>query len=773
MREPPPVPRADAREAAPRGPGAAPSGEQPGTSELQQRERRYRAIVDHAPIGIVTIDAGGEIISANRAFCDMVGYSTEELRAIPFSRLVPPADLDQAGERWVRLQKLISGEIDEFNSEARYVHKNGNTIWTCISLSAVRDDDGQFLHTVSMIEDITGQKTLEQRQQLLLDASAALSSSLDFETTLQQVARLSVHALADLCVVSLIDDAGAVRRVAAAHADPAQQALADTLQDDSTLIGDEPVGVAVALRTAATQLYEDFSSVFLDDAQTTGGLSVFKALNIRSMLIVPLIAKGTTIGAITFAYTGPARGYSTADTGIAEDLARRAAVAIDNARLHKMARDAETRFRGLVENLPAMVFVTSPDDQSTLLYQSPQIARLIGYQQDEWLADPRLWTKRLHPSDRARVLAAVEAAARSGEPLTLEYRFVRRDGSVVWMRDETALVRDDAGAELYWLGVTVDTTREKQAEERLRSSERRFRSLIQNAADITGILNVAGVIQFQSPAVEHTLGYRPGEMLDSHYSAYVHPDDAVAISRFVTEVIGQRGRHLPLTFRCRHGDGSWRWLEATITNFLGDPSIRGIVINARDITERMLAEQATRESQARFRSAFHDAAVGMAIIALDGRLIQVNPALCVMTEYSEAELLALADADISHPDDVSAGHELAGQFARGNIDTVQIEKRYLTRSGLSVWCVVNIAAVRDEQGAPLYLLAQAQDISERKELEAQLSHQALHDSLTGLPNRTLLLDRIDRELSLTRRHGGWVAVLFLDLDNFKVINDSL
>src|SRR5690606_24206661 len=136
------------------------------------------------------------------------------------------------------------------------------------------------------------------------------------------------------------------------------------------------------------------------------------------------------------------------------------------------------------------------------------------------------------------------------------------DGSVAWVRDESTLVRDQNGDPLYWLGVVVDTTGEQRAKARLRSSERRFRSLIQRAADITGILNVAGIIQFQSPAVARVLGYEPGEMIGTHFSEYVHPDDAQATAQVVAQVIANPGQHLPFTYRCRHKDGSWRWLEA-------------------------------------------------------------------------------------------------------------------------------------------------------------------------------------------------------------------
>jgi diguanylate cyclase (GGDEF)-like protein/PAS domain S-box-containing protein len=194
----------------------------------------------------------------------------------------------------------------------------------------------------------------------------------------------------------------------------------------------------------------------------------------------------------------------------------------------------------------------------------------------------------------------------------------------------------------------------------------------------------------------------------------------------------------------------------------------------RHAEEQRVTTEALRESEERFRSAFDYAAVGMALVGTDGRYLSVNRSLCKLLGYTEQELLQTSFQAITHPDDVSANLTDMFQMLGGKIVSSTREKRYIHKSGQLVWATVSASSVFDAQSKPIHFIVQAQDITERKQAEAQLHHAAFYDSLTGLPNRALFTDHLHLAITrATQQQDGLFGVLFLDIDRFKNINDSL
>ena len=191
-----------------------------------------------------------------------------------------------------------------------------------------------------------------------------------------------------------------------------------------------------------------------------------------------------------------------------------------------------------------------------------------------------------------------------------------------------------------------------------------------------------------------------------------------------------------------------------------------------DISERRSSEEALNQANQRFRSAFDDAAIGMAIVSPEGRWMRANRALSELTGYPVEELVGKDFADITHPEDLPKDVEALQEMIDGQRDRFQTQKRYIHADGRVIWISLNTTIVRDGTGEPLYLLSQMQDISEHKQTEAALAHRASHDDLTGLPNRSLLEDRLVLALNRQRRERKPIAILYLDLDGFKDVNDT-
>jgi diguanylate cyclase (GGDEF)-like protein/PAS domain S-box-containing protein len=204
----------------------------------------------------------------------------------------------------------------------------------------------------------------------------------------------------------------------------------------------------------------------------------------------------------------------------------------------------------------------------------------------------------------------------------------------------------------------------------------------------------------------------------------------------------------------------------------GRPSgVAGGVAVILDITARRVADGVARASNENFEQVFERAPIGMGLLDLDGRWTLVNRALCEITGYTTEELIDRRFAEITHPDDL---HNDAAQQARllaGEIPAFQTEKRYFNAAGETMSAILSISLVRDVDSAPLHFIAQLQDISERKRLEEHLRHLADHDPLTGLRNRRLFEHDLKLQVARSQRYGEHAAVMVVDLDDFKQVND--
>jgi diguanylate cyclase (GGDEF)-like protein/PAS domain S-box-containing protein len=184
-------------------------------------------------------------------------------------------------------------------------------------------------------------------------------------------------------------------------------------------------------------------------------------------------------------------------------------------------------------------------------------------------------------------------------------------------------------------------------------------------------------------------------------------------------------------------------------------------------------EDERRVAETQLRVGIENAAVGILMVGPGGRITMANPAMRAMVGRTEEGLVGSSVHDLLHPEDAANAAARMAALARGESDSYRAERRYLRSDGSTVWVLVNVAVVRDETGAAEYFFAQIQDITDRKAMEDALEHLAVHDALTQLPNRTLLTDRIEHALDQVDRRGGDVAVLFVDIDGFKFVNDGM
>jgi diguanylate cyclase (GGDEF)-like protein/PAS domain S-box-containing protein len=322
----------------------------------------------------------------------------------------------------------------------------------------------------------------------------------------------------------------------------------------------------------------------------------------------------------------------------------------EQVRVVEALREAEERYRTLVEQLPAVVYIDTLEGAGYAGYTSPQAEAMLGYPLEAWDADPLFWTTLLHPEDKERVVAENTRANVASEALVLEYRMLSHDGRVVWIRDESVVLHDETGQPLHRQGALFDITERKEAEKALRETEVRYRTLVEQIPAVTYIDKVTDGPDepiYTSPQIEGMLGYTPEEWMEGRlWAERLHPDDRERIK------------------------------------------------------------------------------------AADERF--------------------------------EAGGEPFSE-----------EYRLIAKDGSVVWVREEAVETRNDAGERQYWQGVIFDITERKNLEEELQHRAFHDTLTGLPNRALFSDRLGHAVDRTRRDAGEIAVLLMDLDDFKVVNDSL
>jgi diguanylate cyclase (GGDEF)-like protein/PAS domain S-box-containing protein len=421
----------------------------------------------------------------------------------------------------------------------------------------------------------------------------------------------------------------------------------------------------------------------------------------------------------------------------------------------------------LIDHLDAVVWEAEAYPELRFTYVSGAAERILGHPAARLCDEPGFWAAHIHPDDRDTAVRYFKDAVARREHHTFEYRWLAGDDRVVWLRD---VVRVHDGDPVVLRGVMIDVTE-------LRAREEQLRLLLDNAEDCVFRVRIGADrgYEYISPAIEKLLGYRPEDFRadPSLVLRIAEPEfrDLVAAT-FAGDPITRE------TTSWRHRDGSVRWLETAlrVVREAEDGQATAVEGVARDVTERVLAEERSRRAQALFEAAFDQAPLGMGLATLDperlGEVIAVNDALCAMLGRSREELLATRLDELTHPEDRGRSASLAQRMFAGEIPGFHIEKRYVRPDGSSVWAGLHASIVRDADGTAIHSLGQVEDISARRQAEAELSHRALHDGLTGLPNRQLFMDRLDHALAQRPRGEEHVAVLFVDVDDLKAINDS-
>ncbi|MBW4522687.1 MAG: PAS domain S-box protein [Scytolyngbya sp. HA4215-MV1] len=437
----------------------------------------------------------------------------------------------------------------------------------------------------------------------------------------------------------------------------------------------------------------------------------------------------------------------------------------------------EVRFEQLSTASPSVIYSIEeyPGRPARFDYLSPAFEEIYEIPVAKAMENAAIAFDTFHPDDLSGYQQAVIRSAKTMQPLQHEWRIITPSGKIKWVQANSRPERRQEGV-LVWHGVMLDITDRKQTEAALRESEATKKQILKAIPDLIFWMSADGICLDSMPSNDaFQLFPDSGRVGKNLYT--VLPPDLAEMRRQAVEKALQTGDVQVYEQRIML-HGGFYYEEVRVVG-VGDDRVLVIV---RNITSRKQAEIALQESEERFRSAFQDAPIGMALIGLDDRWLKVNPVLCNMFEYSEAELLTTRMFTMVHPEDRSILQQYIeqylGQSQTKDKKATQVELRYQCKGGQIIWVRLNLSVVRDAQRHPSYYVAQIQDITQehavnrmKDEFISIVSHE-LRTPLTAIQGFLGLLntgiytnnpEKTQRMLKLAMDNGDRLVRLVNDI----------
>lgn len=417
--------------------------------------------------------------------------------------------------------------------------------------------------------------------------------------------------------------------------------------------------------------------------------------------------------------------------------------------------------------------------QTNEIYIDPSLKGMLGYEDWEIINHIDIWTQLVHPEDRTEVMVVAQAHLEGFTPeYKIEHRMLHKDGSFRWFLACGVAIRDANGNCIRMMGTDTDITEQqavlrerKQAEEELRESENRYRTLFQNNPHPMWVYDLETLVflDVNDAAICH-YGYSRAEFLAMTIGDIRPSEDLPILLENIAKV--SSGVDLAGVWRHRKKDGTIIYVEISSHTLLFSGRNAEVVL-ANNVTERLLAEQALRESESRYHTLAKISPVGIFRTDEKGNVLYVNERWCIMSGLKEAQALEQGWSVALHIED---RERVLAQWHKAveEKQPFESEYRYLRPDGVITWVFTQTIAEMAENGELLGYVGTITDITQRKQNEELLQYYAFHDPLTGLPNRTLFLERTRQAIASAKTdETGLFAVLLLDLDRFQMVKSSL
>ncbi|HET9869557.1 MAG TPA: PAS domain S-box protein [bacterium] len=428
----------------------------------------------------------------------------------------------------------------------------------------------------------------------------------------------------------------------------------------------------------------------------------------------------------------------------------------------------EQYYRSLIENSHDVIYIL--DNEGQRVYESPSVEKVLGYKPGERVG--RSVYEYIHPEDHAGVRSVFEKLARApGVAYRLELRARHKAGG--WRHVEVAitnLLEDPAVRG--WVVNFWDITELKRATEIVEKQEQYYRALTEKTHELVLLLDREAVIRYTTPSIQKILGYALADRIGKNFLELVHPEDLYRAKEIFTQTYLSTGRTMAAEFRARHRDGSWRFLEASVTNLFNHPAVEGMILNARDVTERKKADMALRDRERYFRALTENAYDVVYVIDRDGKRFYESPSTERVLGYRPGDRDPTKTFEYLHPDDQEAGRAAFRRALEAPGVPVGVELRTRHKDGRWIDMEVvatNLVDVDSVRG----VVVNCRDITERKRVEEEMrrSEEKFRNLIENSRDVIAVVDREGRTFYVSPSirpvmgygPGEWIGRDFLEL----------
>ncbi len=732
---------------------------------LKQSEAQSRAILEAIPDYLVRVGIDGRYRECSGPERDFAIVSHAGLVGRSLADVLPTELADR--HLYYLRKALQTGELQVFEQTVQVGDRLQEE-----EVRAVKSGADEVLLIIREISDrkqaeATLQKKLQQ-EKAFNRVVQAIRDSLDlmtvFATANAEIARLLPGL--NCAVVQYLPERGVWKIIDRVCSDP----------DEPTWVGFE---VSDADNPFAAQL-KQLQIVRVEDTQEIEEMTNQSAAETMpgAWLMIPLVIEGEVWASLSLGVSQRSFYWEDELVSLLRAIADQLEVAIQQAQLYQRV---EAEKQKLFKSQKALIQAgqiarlgnCEIDVATQTVTWSDNLLRIFGLEALPSTDLTDLMLNYFHTEDRPQLEQVLTRAMTEGTPYEIDLRFFRADGTMGYLEIRGGALRDEQGQIVKIFSTALDITDRKQAAAEIAEGEVRYRKVVEAQTDFILRSLPDTTVTFANSSFCRALGTSLTALIGNKWSDFTSSEDTRRNISGLATLSLQQPRFF-VENRHRLADGQIRWTQ-WLDEGIFDESGQLIEIQSvgRDITPLKQAEQARKESEERLRLVTENMSDMVCLHDLDGRYLYVTPSSQALLGYSPEELIGTSPYELFHPDDADRichmGHQ---RVLKGISDCITYRAR--RKTGDYIWLETLTTPIFDEQGQMIHLQTSSREVGDRIKAEEQLKHDALYDSLTGLPNRTLLMERLDLSLRRVSRHEDYqFAVLFLDLDNFKVINDSL